>query len=116
MSKKINIVFGAIFMSLFLFILYCFIDIHYNKLHTSNDGELPKLLDLTELSFDTKQHRIDGIKSDTTAQYTFIVKNIGNNPLYIYSINPNCLCTDYYVSKVVINQQDTAKIILFYEF
>lgn len=108
-NKKIEIVLYVVFILLLLFVIYCFINIYYNKLHTSYDDKLP---DLTELSFDTKQYRMDGIKSDTTAQYTFIVKNVGNNPLFIHSVNPSCLCTNYYVSKTQINQQDTAKIVL----
>ena len=109
-NKKIKIVLYVMFVLPVLFIVYCFINIYYNKLHTSYDDELP---DLTELSFDTKQYRLDGIKSDTIALYTFIVKNVGSNPLLISSVNPSCLCTSYYISKTQIAQQDTAKIVLF---
>lgn len=71
-----------------------------------------ELQELTELSFNTKRYRMDGIKSDTILQYTFILKNIGDKPLFIRSINPSCLCTSYYLSKKEITQQDTAKIVL----
>lgn len=84
-------------------------NIHYNKLYISSNDKVP---DLTELIFDTKQYSMGCLKTDTIAHYTFIVKNVGTNPLFIHSVNPSCLCTNYYVSKTKINQQDTAKIVL----
>jgi len=108
-DRKIEVAFCIIFIILLLFIVYCILNIHYNKLHTGNEDKFP---DLTELSFNTKKYRMDGIKSDTTVEYTFVVKNVGNNPLFIYSVNPSCLCTNYYISKTQIDQQDTAKIVL----
>lgn len=108
-NKIFKIAFGIGFIFLSLFIIYCFINIYYNKSHANIDEELQEL---TELSFNTKQYKMDSIQSDTILQYTFILKNIGDKPLFIRSINPSCLCTSYYLSKKEITQQDTAKIVL----
>jgi hypothetical protein len=36
--------------------------------------------------------------------------NIGDNPLIIYGVNPDCGCTDFYLSNDSINPGDSAYI------
>lgn len=94
------------------FIVYCILTICFDKAVKGESELNTSRHKLSDLTFSTQQYKFKNVKTDTILQYTFILKNTGNDTLFIESINPNCLCTNYYLSKKVIMQQDTAKIIL----
>ncbi|HRW62313.1 MAG TPA: DUF1573 domain-containing protein [Bacteroidales bacterium] len=63
---------------------------------------------ISDLKFDNKYKNFGKVNPDTllTARFEFI--NIGDNPLIIYGVNPDCSCTDYYVSEDTIYSGEEA--------
>lgn len=65
---------------------------------------------LTEVEFDEKLHDFGILPKDTVVFKTYTLKNIGENPLVIYLINPDCNCTDYELSKKIAIPGDSIQI------
>jgi hypothetical protein len=47
------------------------------------------------------------IKDDTIITARFYFVNVGTKGVTIYSVNPDCTCTGYFVSKEVVSPSDT---------
>ena len=86
-----------------------------NNLVSNNEGIIEKKLvnsqeqeEVSDLKFVSKIYDFGLIKRDSivTALYTF--SNIGDHNLIIESVNPDCTCTGYTLSKDTIMPQDTA--------
>lgn len=71
----------------------------------SNDKQI-------DLDFQPKVINFGTVHNDTVLTAKFVLKNISKNKIDINYVNPECSCTDYYVSKYVLNSNDTASIIL----
>lgn len=68
---------------------------------------------LTDISILNNIEYYEGICSnDTTISARYVIRNIGNNPLVIQYVNPNCSCTKYTVSKQITAPGDTVSIVL----
>lgn len=48
---------------------------------------------LTEISLENASHDFGDIKKNDVVEYTYTIKNIGQNPLIISSVQPSCGCT-----------------------
>ena len=53
---------------------------------------------LTSVFIDDKMINVGELSSDTLISRNYIMKNIGIDTLYIYSVNPDCNCTGYSLS------------------
>jgi hypothetical protein len=67
----------------------------------------------SKLIFENKVFDFGQIEQDTVISAVFIFKNTGKKNLIIDYVNPDCSCTDYYLSKDTISPEDTASIVLF---
>lgn len=111
MNHNLKIIFYIIFIIPILILVYFLIKI-YNENHSTSIKNFRNKIVNTTLDFNTLKYNIDGVKQDTILSYDFIVKNNGEFPLILYSVNHSCLCTNYTVSKKVVHPTDTAKITL----
>lgn len=70
--------------------------------------------ELTSLRFENKVVDIGEISDDTTINADYIFRNTGNKPLFIYNVNPNCICTAHMLSKKAVAPNDTGKLTLIF--
>ncbi|MFP4022932.1 MAG: DUF1573 domain-containing protein [Thiohalospira sp.] len=64
----------------------------------------------TNLKFNNKYVNFGKLSVDTLVTARFDFKNTGSNPLIIYHVNPDCSCTDFYLSNDSVNPGDSAYI------
>lgn len=65
---------------------------------------------LTMVDFDEGIINVGDIPRDTIIHHGWVFRNIGEKPLIVYFVSPDCNCTDYAVSKKVALPGDTLQI------
>lgn len=68
------------------------------------------VVETTDIKFNGKYVNFGEISADTLVTARFDFKNTGSNPLIIYHVNPDCSCTDFYLSNDAIKPGDSAYI------
>lgn len=67
---------------------------------------------LTEIAFEENLINVGDVSQDTVIQREYTLINIGNNPLLVYNVIPDCNCTDYHLSKKSVLPKDSLVICL----
>ena len=65
-----------------------------------------------ELSFQQKSVDFGRVPNDTILYVKYVMENVSNKDVRINYVNPECSCTDYWISKNIVSPKDTASIIL----
>lgn len=106
----------TLFLVVLVTIIYCFstdrlYSFEYNNLVEINQN---RYADTTyaEMVFLNKVVDFGNVVQDTVLNATYFFKNSGNEVLYIYSVKPDCTCTDFKISKNEIMPGDSANICL----
>jgi len=68
---------------------------------------IPEEDPLTEMYYENKLIDLGFLKPDTIVHYDYTLKNIGENPLIIYHVSPDCNCTNYKLSKKIAPPGDS---------
>lgn len=68
----------------------------------NNQSNLSKEIELTDIIFKNKIYDFGKVSNDTILSAKYYFKNIGTNNLIIEYVNPDCICTDYFLSKDTI--------------
>jgi len=94
------------------FISFIFLSCTSNNRSTDVTVDTSNKLALTDIKFLNRRVDLGSVSDDTllTAKYSFV--NIGNYPLFIDYVSPDCTCTGYYISQRRILPKDTAYILL----
>lgn len=69
---------------------------------------------ITTVKFSTKRVDFGIVPADTVLKAMFILYNTGEQCLKIESVNPDCSCTDYLLSKEIVEVGDSALLALIY--
>ena len=107
----------VIVLSLFIVVLrFCNPDVkNYASQYDTDDVDTIDNVQfpLTDISILNKIEYYEGnCSTDTTISARYVIRNIGNNPLVIQYVNPNCSCTKYTVSKQITSPGDTVSVVL----
>ncbi|MBL7473296.1 DUF1573 domain-containing protein [Robertkochia sediminum] len=66
-----------------------------------------RLKELTKIEFEEKLIDFgDVISGDTTLTATYVIKNIGKNPLLIEYVNPDCTCSNFEFTMDTIKENE----------
>ena len=68
---------------------------------------------LTTVEWQESTYEFGSIKSGKKVEKTFMVKNTGKNPLFIYNVKPSCHCTapEYTKEPIVPGESGSVKLI-----
>lgn len=69
---------------------------------------------MSQVRFSKKIIDFDTVPDDTVLKAKFMLYNVGSHPLKIKSVNPDCTCTDYFLSKDSVNSGDSILLMLIY--
>lgn len=81
----------------------------FEKMSNNIDNAL-----ITTVKFSTKKVDFGIVPADTVLKAIFILHNTGEQCLKIESVNPDCSCTDYLLSKEIVEVGDSALLALIY--
>ena len=62
---------------------------------------------LTEVGFDETLVNVGTISNDTTIYQNYILRNFGTHPLIVYHVSPDCICSNFEISKGVAMPNDS---------
>lgn len=74
------------------------------------DNIIQSKVKTTNIKLNSKYKNFGKVAPDTLLTARFEFKNTGSNPLFIYRVNPDCSCTDFYLSNDSIVPGDSAYI------
>jgi len=113
MNKKniSNIIYTSIIVvSLFAIVLY-FIPIkNKSQIYEISDSETED--PITEVLFDNRAINVGSLSQDTVIFQDYVFKNIGEHPLIVYYVFPDCNCTGYNISSKFTNPGDSIVVTL----
>lgn len=68
---------------------------------------------MTEVSCDFSKLNVGEVKSDTTLQFDYLLKNIGEDSLRVLFVSPDCNCTGYKLSHRCVGEGDSIALALY---
>jgi hypothetical protein len=94
-------------IGLFLVGIFVFIKRNVNKLDSKEVAKYP----ITEIQFSFDTSIVLGkVNSIMPVTYNGYIRNIGNANLHIDNLKTSCGCTDFVVSKLIIEPMDSTKV------
>ncbi|SHE32007.1 Protein of unknown function [Bacteroides faecichinchillae] len=69
---------------------------------------------ISQVKFSGKVVNFGVVPADTVLKAKFILYNVGKYPLKIEGVNPDCSCTDYFLSDDIVSVGDSTLLVLIY--
>lgn len=70
---------------------------------------------ITKIKFSCKKIDFGNVSNDTILKAKYYIYNTGNSKLKILSVNPDCSCTKYFLSKDSVSAGDSTLLELIYD-
>ena len=90
-----------IILSFAWIIIMVYANVNLHNDHEQNDPDY-SIVPLTDLTIEKPIINLGDVPKDTVIHADFVIRNIGTNNLYITGIDPDCICTDYKISKEIV--------------
>lgn len=100
-KRTLNVLSTIIIIISAIVIIKSIVSIYKNKTSPSLfiQTEKPNNDPLTEIAFNEELRDAGDLSRDTIIYQNYTIRNIGNNPLIVYHVSPDCNCTDYDLSQ-----------------